>query len=1191
MRLEQANNIVREAIGAVQGDGVTILGLLPIEEPMQITIMGTVQEGARGRWQLLNATLMGPHRAAAAYAIAMARASFQDQGTWQAIQEFLGVGIPQTHRAGLSENFIRVCKNLHLDDGRIGELPNEAPILYQAGILKHWVEHLCTGIRRTLDEMPAANPDDEEYLARFCRRIGSRIHPAQTRLIDCLGNTEKLPKPLGILIIKKLLKARLLGLEQQLPPHLMEPIMEAMATVSRRRQINPPYLHFDPVDSILSIVLPKQNPELLTSESHWELAGKTMNPRREHRWNVVDIRKRSISVSLKNLAGNLRADPFPIETEIGVGTPFRTFDARTGRDLKIRTNHQNPIFLPPGDYHILSDSALPLEGLDVIETIYIGDSSINRLEVELRHNEPPREFSIGGVVRTINVKQDPGLFLYGQSSLEDLSEPLPKKIHCGSGLTLMAVMAAQPDEDFQPLLTLSAEGEANCSYQIPRAIFDAGFDSFASAMSSHLGEFLKELPSGIFNITARIDLSASAFPACKFWYWKGLRRISETEGFVCTEIPVNIQRNRLEGLEIAGTNIGWKAAHRGTEARIHMAVSGDTFLFRKPGIHLQIQDDAHTEHIALGETILISHDDRRDLLIKSSGYDSWTISSDNTPVTTLDGRKKDCAIRILTAAGESRHITAMRLGAANPTPLVTLVRPNEATGLVITRPITPEPHYHAEFRVAQGIVSLGVSEADLMNQVLPDNGDVIDIPLPDNESAASSDLPSGIRITVHREDNEAFKVIVEAALSVLSEKLLMLDFNYRKREGGKWFELQFAESVASSPMRLAVAPLRYEIAGPDLWKRLVAHADRAGSAQTQALIAQLELISDDDLRNYLEILQSVLSFKYPEPVWNDALRREESSWPEQALQILGKAKFAPLDGSRAIWASAVVIEADRRSAARYAPLIVGSLFSAQPGLYAQPSGKFDSDGLSFVARSFHCASIVGSAGALGAFFHSPEGRYVWGQYTAQFQNIVGMQGNPDHAPGNFDFNGYFREIDRGIVSNEGYGADPSTEELLSPGHFAAAARQLNQRIARFEMIARQDNGNHPLARLLRSIIAIHQAFEILQGECLSSLRYPHGFFDGPQRDHVTGMGARFPGVEGQWGNRVVQIVMLLTGMSRLTGYGLKDANWLNPRLKQLLNPGNTHGGLEQGMRVIHSLAPEFISYFHLFWTLTLKDQH
>lgn len=1194
MSLDQYNRTVVDAIASVQGEGSLILGLLPIDETVQDQIIQAVCDAVHGSRHTLVATLTGPHRACVAYAIAMARGS-SPEGTssWQAIESRLGVHIPPQPtnvRQEFSGLFKRVCRHLQLDVGEIGKHSNEKPILYQAGILKHWVEPLCTGIRITLGEMPAANPDDEEYLERFCRRIGSRIPRSHQTLIDCIGNTENPPKPLGILIIKKLLKARLLGLEQQLPPHLCQPIITAMASVSNRRQIYLPYLHFDAVDGVLSVVLPKQNPDLLSPNSVWIVNDRTMTPYREHRWHLEDVGQ-SLEVVLNNLSGTLGTVPFTIESEIGAETLFRIFDARTGREIKQRNSFQNAIQLPPGGYHILVDAALEVGGLSLIETIRVGVTSLNRFYIELRHNDPHRDITVGDTTRSITVKQDPGLFIYGESPLQDLSEKGAKKIHFGDDISLMAVTVAGIDEGFQPLLVLSAEGSLpDCSYPIPRDCFVAGSDAVATALNECLGAFVGKLPAGIFSITAKLHLGESTVPACRFWYWKGLRYVSETKGFVCAGVPGNILVNKLEGLEIVGTDLRWKLGHRGIEAHIHTEAPADVLAFRKPGIHLELMNDTHAEHVTLGEELLISHHDTRDLIIKTSGYETLTICSNNTPISTLDARRMDYAVRISTAAGESREITARRTGDHHPITLVTLVRPNEATGVTIIRPINPEPHYKAEFKVAHGIISLGVAEADFLDQKLPDHTDVTELPLPDSEKESSIALTSGITIIIGSGADGAYKITVTSALSALTSKLLMLDFLYQKREGGKWFPLQYAEPVGSSPMRLVVAPLRYDNEEPDLWWRLVAHADHAGAAKTKALIAQLGKISNQDLGDYLNLLQQALSFKYPEPVWSDAMKRGSSSWPELALNILAQARFSALDDSTAIWALAAVKETHSRSVATYAPFVAGSVFSVQPGIYAQPPEKFDSESESFVGRSFRCAAMVATAGTLGAFFHSSHGQTVWGQYTAKFPNIVAMFGNPDHSSGTFNFNDYFKELQRGVSRGEGYADDQLTAELLSPSHFVAASAKLNQRIADFEAIGRQDDGNHPLAHLLQSITAIHHAFGILQGECQATLRYPRGFFDGPQWDHVTGMGASFPGVEGQWGNKIIQIVMLLTGMSRLTGYGLRDASWLNSKLRSLLNPGNTPGGMEQGIRVIHSLAPEFIAFFHLFWTLTLKDQ-
>lgn len=1179
--LESANQIVLGEINANRLEGLTILGLLPIEVQTQSQIMDAVREVAVNQYRL-DELLAGPHRAATVYAIAIARASGDGgESTWQAIENRLGVEVEVKNRLDFSRRFVACCKNLLLDDGEIGDHAHEAPILYQAGILQHWVAPLCTGIRNTLDEMPAANPDDEEYLARFCRRIGSRIPPGQLRLIDCLGDSNNEPTRLGILIIKKLLKSKLQGQEHQLPPHLRAPITDAMSAVSNKRQIYPPYLHFDAIDKILRIILPKQNPELLSQGSNWELNTRSFNPYRESQIIVENLHSESLSGSLNQLAGQLKPVPFSISTRIGGQTPIRIFNAKNGRDLKIRNSHNIVIQIPPGEYDLLADAALPVAGIPVCEPFKVGNSHLNWMRVAIRHNDPALQFTLGNIPYAIEVKQTPGLFLYGVNSVEDLSEPKKKKIYFGDGLSLMAVTTGVNFNNANSKISFSAEGSPQILSAPIVRIIDNGIEvMLLNDLDQRLHDFIDQLPGGLFNISVRLEIGTVTLP-CKFWYWKGLCHVSETFGFSCSQAPSNIVR--LDGLSFHQGGLEWDTQHHGIEVRIHFETPQETFIFRKPGIHLQVQEDANAEYIPLGETLLISHDDRRDLLIKSSGYEVLTIRTSGNVLTTLNSNKQDYAVPIYVAAGESRTITADRGDASMPLTLVTMIRPYEATKLNFSRALNPSPIYTAEFIVSKGVFSLGVAKADFMAQKFPIVEGIYEIVL-SAESAPSEthQFDPGISIITSIQVDGSHHIKVEAVLDSLTENLILVDFYYRRRSGGNWAQLQYAEQVGTSPMRLVVVPNRYIFNAPNAWKHLVAHADRIGLAQSQALVQHLADIPDIELQFFLTILVDLMLYKYPTQVWVDAMERGGSSWPEQAISILGQARV-----QKDAIAHAAVYETTLRSSARYAPIISGSLYSAQPILYALPSQNFTASGQSFIERSFKFAGIASSSLTLTEFFYNHY-EEVWKDYVESFANIANVNQDRKVSLKGFNFNSFFDNLKAGVRRNLGCVINPKQDSLLSPNHFTDAARKVNRRISAFQLVAQNHAGNHPLTQLLQSITVMHQSFETLQSGRRNFLGYPPGFFSEPQWDHVTGRGYQFPEVEARWGNKIVHIVILLTGMSRLTGYGLQPPNMLHQLLNSLLNPRQLAGGLEQGIRVIHSLAPEFFAFFHLFWSLTLK---
>jgi hypothetical protein len=1179
-QLKSFNKIILDKINASRLEGATILGLLPIEQHEQLQVISAVRDFASSRYYHLIELLLGSYQAAAVYAIAMARASV-DEGvsSWQAIKQHLGVDVAVNKREELSQKFIGACRQLLLDDGQIGLLANEAPILYQSGILIHWVVPLCDGIRRTLDEMPAANPDDEEYLGRFCLRIASKIPQAQKRLRYCLGSPDGEPTRLGIFIIQKLLKSKLLGQAQLLPPHLSEPITEAMQKVDRKKEIYPPYLHFDAIDKMLRIILPKQNHELLTPQSNWEFNKRNYNPHRETEINLQDIRDEFFDIFLNQIAGQLNVDSFKIRTEIGGQTPFRIFNSKSGRDLKSRSGQNTTIQIPPGEYDLLADATLPQAGITVLETFQVGNAQVNWSRLVFRHNDPPLNFVIEGMQYCLEVKQTPGLFIYGDFSLEDVSED-KKKLYYGGALCMMAVTPRGILQNAQISISISTAGNDKSSRELINAnLVGCGEKIPSDVLDRQLLLFINQLPAGIFKISVKLEIGAITLP-CEFWYWKGLLYVNEAFGFGCNKSLSNIEINSLEGFQVDQGGIKWDALHSKVEASITVLNPRETFVFRKPGIHIQVQGDVIAEYMRCGETLLVSHHDNRNLLINTSGYETWTIKSGQTVLTTLNYNKKDCAIRISAAAGESRMITAVRGEDNAPITLATLIRPFEATGLKITRTASSPPTYTAEFTVSKGIFSVGIAQSDLMAQKFPVVEGVHEIVLPVAGAPSESyQFELGISIVASLQVDGSHHIKVEANLDSLTEHLTLLDIYYRRREGGTWGQLQYAEDVGTSPMRLVISPMRYTFVEPTAWKLLVAHADRKGLEQTQALTHQLAVPQNTEIQSFLTLLVELMLYKYPTPVWRDALERDGTSWPEQALKILGESRFSHNGASPDIWFQAAAHETTRRSSTLYAPLISGSLYSAQPKLYTLRT-NFDASGQSFIERSFQYGGIASLSATLTDFFHQQHGINIGDDFVMSFRNIAALR--------DFDFNLFFMRVKEGVFQNVGCVLNPTQDRLLSSNHFIDCARKMNNRISNFEVAIKNLPTDHPLTRLLQSITGMHQQFENLQGALRDDLGYPLGFFSEPHEDHPPGIGYLFPAVEPHWGNKIIHIMIVLTGMSRLTCYGLRSENWFNHRLNTLLNPRSKNNGLDQGIRIIHSLAPEFFAFFHLFWSLTLK---
>ena len=1206
LTLAEAHQIVVDAIQRSRLEGTTILGLLPIETEVQKEIVAVVRKEMGEEFKRLNDFLKSATRGAAAYAIALAPSMAENDSVNKSIEEILGVSIPVAKKPEFSEFFNKACRYLHLYEGKSGKLEYDATILYQTGILTHWIDDLCDAIRKTLKEIPAVDPEDEELLNVFCRRIGSKINRSLSRLIDCLGNANNDPKPLGLLIVKRLLVARLNSTGDQLPPHLRSEIMEAMQEAGVKRTQIAPYLLFNSNDHSLEIVFPEQSKELLTSESRWIIAGKEYSAEFDQCFPIELLETRNFTARLTKLSGGLEDLVFQVKTAIDAQTPLRVFKSTNGKEIKIGSTKE--LKLLPGLYDVLTFGKV--SEIDDMP-ICIGNSQLIWSAIELRQNDAFIKLPIANECYQISVKETPGLYFFNDNSLEDASvEKI--KIYYGKGCSLTAILGGVGLEVTQGTFSVSCEGDS-FKMEVPIDINQA---SISDNLTTILGNIIDHLEAGIHSIRASLTLGKGDI-STKFVYWKGLTGVKENEGFLCEVIPQNISIKKLSGLKVAGNNLLWDNDHHGIKATLTLSSPEKQLVFLKPGIHLEIHDAGVVENLLRNSTLHVERGDRRSLVLKTSGREKWDVCSGSQQLVTLNERRKEWSLQLSSLQIQMGHNRTLKATSKQLVPveldLIDLVMPDSASGLEIE---TISTLYQASFKIPHSITGLGYKLADLIRQELPDQCDRFPITLPVAPGTQSiTNHPNGTSFEVTQESPAGeYLVKVSTNLAAVVQSIYLIDFYYCKNGSDNWTHLLFAEPVGSSLMRLIVVPRDYELTTPDSWAFLLAHADKNGINDCDKIVHRLKDLTTEELDKYIAILTELIHFKYPGKVWSHSLLRcnssaemgksfpsdARSSWLEAALIILGKATFLKDENSKRIWATHSVAELYQRSESRLAPVISGSLYSIESRIYMLAPGIFKSEiSNNLTQRCFNLAADADNSKELKEFLFNAA---ILNQELCQ-KFIYTFDASLVH-----DFGRYFRELNEQTkLGGFSTSFDIQTVPLLSFPHFEYCAKKLKKRTIRFrETSEKKSDENIELTATLRRISSIYQRFQSRECRLRELCGYKGGLFDPPKKDNpksgdafrlnVFQSSQPYDMQDVSWEDKIVQVIFLLSGFSRLAGYGLiskGDRGTLESLMNELrsfLASSTSSDGIMPSIRTIHSLAPEFYAFFHLFWSIVLKNK-
>lgn len=1174
MTINEANDKVLEAIAGV-GEG-TILGLLPVTREDQDYIVQAVRTFAQGNLGHLIECLKRCAPAASAFAVALAPSrAMKNRRFFQSIADEIGINVAPSGSASFSDQFQKSCILLGLPTGTLGAKPNIGPVLYQSGILPHWVDPLCDAVTRTMETTPIADPNSMQHVERIRQSIILRVPPGHHLLLDCMRHE------LGTQVVRRILQAAIRNDYSSLPPHLSDAFRKGLGP-RPPKFLAVPYLSFDSACGMLELVLPKQNGSLLRDESIWDVGGRHYVAGVDRRLCVADLPGSEAAVSLRHLAGEMDDQEFHLSWSFDPAHPFRLFLRRDGRERKGHATH-GITTVKPGEYFLLGARGIRVEGIEPASMAH--EAAFDWTEIDVTPGARIQTV-FDGANHTAVASEDPLITFRCTNSLTASNG---ERILYGDDLRAEIFFPWNVEApEIEILVSAPSVPKADISITVNAA--DSSGDAMARLSergTDALRALIAALPPGIhpIQIVARGSTRRTSASAL---FWNGLDYISEARGFVCACPTAGVDLTRCCGLIFEADRIAWSPEFHAPFITLYSTLLGRAFEFPRPGVSIQIQDrnEEWSEILPPGSSIELGHPENRIVRFLSGGFQDWEIRCDATSVCTLGINRPQHTLSLSGLAGqfgEAGRISAHRSEGEAIT-LFSFFRPLVAHELELVA--DPALHQHrARFRIGvHGIASLAIRLADLLaDPPGPANEKPVLLPI-DGATERTTWFDDTLKISVTRDpENASFHVEVTAPFAVVGDRMLALDFVLKTENLDEWVQVRVAEPHGTSNLRLALNPIEWPTpANP--WQALLRHAATHYAHTPEVLHPQLGELDLADLARFLARATSLLQFKYPSLVWNH--EHNTVRWFQEVPILLAANRFDVCDGSATTWAKAAVHQLEARSRQTNTAVVSQILLASVYQLMRAPGHLFENDGEGIIKESFNASAKIANAPTLAEFARTSDAaRSVVVDVYPFFDNFAAVSGGGEPHLRRFQWGRFMADIKRrgDLLARDVPRID--VHSLLSPEHMLHSIRMLNRRTRGLRGIGHEVDPDHPLRGIKQAILRMHQPFENRVNALRGDLSFPGGF------------GADFllPGVENAWCGRVAQLVFLISGLGRLTGYGRRPPDWFEAQAQQFIahdhvgEPGKRAEKRRNALCILLSLAPELYAYFHLLWSVVLKD--
>lgn len=1184
--LDEANTLVLRRIGEATEE--MILGFIPFSEAEENAVLKLVRAQLHEHSENAIHYLMRIAPAATAYALAVAPSRSLKKGGnfWPALHGDLGLLIDPNRRGSISTNFRTICERLGLLEGTIDEVGwvHAAPFIFQAGILHYWKNALAQGLRTTLNVIPAPDLEDEETVARFVAELGKRIHnqPILSRALET---------PVGPLLVRRLIVAYLQNDDSVLPPHLREPLRESFQTAGRGVVLRGPHLAYDLAFNQIELVLPTQSTRIATPDTCWLAAGRRYAARSETRIPLEELRERRFTVQLQNLAGSFDDQVFHVDARLDETVPFRIFWEDTLRER--RSDAGTSCSVPPGSYLIAMAPDVNA-GDDESDVEDFHGCRVLR-NVDLRPGDEPVELSLGEQKWDVSCALQSGVFVDRErSSTAQLENG--QLLHFGSDMGLVAYFPAVEGEEpeFQLEITCEAQ-DLKQSFALQGGGEKNRVYVFTENIKEPLSTVLSQLPPGIHRIQVTLFHSSRSVEHT-FWYWRGLRTISEAKGFQCDKAPENIDLRQSKGItKGSGADIAFQDGYHAPSITIALTQPSEFLVMPRAGVQavLLTPGDDWEEEPNEDEPVIVLRGDRRVVRFRSGGFQEWEILCGDRKVTQLDQNRTGFNISLAGLCqtfGGSGEISARRedgervrlftfsmpLTASAPT-----FRQDHGIGIEEWAFSVPTEELH----------EVGVRVTDLSDLPNTPEGETVTISsAEDTFEDVTQELAPGISLTTEKSEKNGAD-FVDASIKIhtesVHEKFLLIDFFRKANTGGSWVPLRCTERHGYSSLRLVVMGDKLPDASATWWQRLRSARRRENQEQTKAELATaLESLTIEDLENGLITCRRLLAWKYPTEIWNTSARRLQD-----LPGYLGRHRFNTWDGTAAKWWEQGAAELSEFAASSQAPVARQLIFGSQPACLRTPADCTE------VATGRHFSTPVGKSLNLAAEIRKADGLlpYAQGAYHAKwvnplafhsFKNFNAVIGGKATGFGQLNLKSFLDGLFDETEELADTCARVKAESLLSPEHLLVSVRAINRRCRPLETVSSTDDA-HPLASIAQLVEKLHQCLPMTMPAISAKLGI-QGQFKDPYEEENFVFWWSPPCLENRWGQKVGDLLWGLAGISRLGANGRIPTAQFEEWIGDLLKATNERG-IQNRICVLLSLAPELFAFYVALFDLAFCE--
>jgi len=1141
----------------------TILGLLPVNPTEQEAILELVNTLSNGRFPLL-AKLQEDYPAATSYAIALALSKGTTEANfYKALENGLGVRISSNERPVMSMALDVACRALGLvmpdSDEETHTDRNLRPIIFQAGILHYWVEHLAGAVLSYLEKNPCPDLEDEQQVAPFARLLADRVPAAQMRLRRTLESS------VGPLVCRAILNAFNTKDFDQLPPHLREPMREARRKTGGE-SIRSPYLRYNAEDGTLEVVLPKQSPRLADFNSCWVLGKNTYNALIERTLAVGDLPGTKCQICLTGLRSQFKDQAFTVKMATDEHEPFFIFRALDGRRLQIGL--RPVIELPLGDYHVL----LPVEHKTSEEDAFGQRGQFKTGKVEMFPGRVDLKITVGVNKYLLRPRLGSDLILQDRhgNKLQSLdgttifygdSLDINAFTPTGSSAASAAMefkMACLENPGVAPLRLLRESADMNGAYYFYELSVDL------------VQPFLNGLPAGIHEVLVTAEGSARSFTR-RFFYWKGFRRTTKNFGFVCDSVPKNFDATTSVGVRTAEKGLQICEEHHGAEVVIGINHPQRAFTLAKPGIWLRLMDSDRLDSrpIALGKNIDVKASEQ--LILESGDTLTWTICCESTVLAELKPGQAKHTLNlgaVLSQFGESLALEA-KSSSGQTLSLLSFAKANLARKLTI-QAAPGSQQYQATFRISRS----QIRELELEVQNFADLGSgtkaqKIEVAEGEFELTGFGEDAAKLRFAVEEND---WIATLDVNLVKLPPGVYFVDFRSRKVDQTRWQPLRVADKHGLSESRLVICGDLLDGEQKCGWTRVLNDALRNRDLTDRVVPIP---VLETELESLLAKLQKALLFKYASEVW------PYIQWLETALVRLCQHTYgAGLNSVGQVYARIAVSSLSQKSESAlsiHSTLIFGS----QELLLAQAGGAFAGVGPaeSQIGRTFQELGNLYKLASLKAYAF--QGGAIDLKLFGYFANAPAVSSGFAPEFQGFRFQEFLKELAEQSEELDFKQSDITAALLLTPEHFVAAVRALNRRFRPLEQVRNSIETGATLGRLNQEIQSCGNQLDQVSPVVKDLVGHPN----------YLSLSITISSAESGLVQVVSDLLLTVTGLARLTANGLLSPEHYCQRLDELLCPeGASLTRRVHRLCLLMSLAPELFAFYMLFWEATMKPR-